>query len=60
MLSDCGNSSWKHGSIHSRVCAAAGSDDCAAQNLKNYAASINAEFPDEQVSVLLSALGARP
>jgi uncharacterized protein (TIGR02444 family) len=42
------------------VCAAAGSDDCAAQNLKNYAASIDAEFPDEQVSVLLSALGARP
>ena len=43
----------------SAVCAAAGCDDCAAQNLKNYAASINAEFPDEQVSVLLSALGAR-
>jgi uncharacterized protein (TIGR02444 family) len=41
------------------VCAVAGYDDCAAQNLKNYAASINAEFPDEQVSVLLSALEAR-
>jgi len=41
------------------VCAAAGYDDCGAQNLKNYAASINAEFPDEQVSVLLSALEAR-
>jgi uncharacterized protein (TIGR02444 family) len=41
------------------VCTA-GCDDCAAQNLKNYAASINAEFPDEHISVLLSALGARP
>jgi uncharacterized protein (TIGR02444 family) len=41
------------------ACAAAGCDDCAAQNLKNYAASINAEFPDQQVAVLLSALGAR-
>ncbi len=41
------------------VCASVGCDDCAAQNLKNYATSINAEFPDAQVSVLLSALGAR-
>jgi uncharacterized protein (TIGR02444 family) len=41
------------------VCEAAGCDDCAVQNLKNYAASINAEFPDQQVAVLLSALGAR-
>jgi uncharacterized protein (TIGR02444 family) len=40
------------------ICAAADCDDCAAQNLNNYAASIDAEFPDEEVSVLLSALGA--
>ena len=41
------------------VCATASCDDCAAQNLKNYAASINAKFPEELVSVLLSAFGAR-
>jgi uncharacterized protein (TIGR02444 family) len=41
------------------VCAAAGCDDCADQNLRNYAASIEVEFPEEQVSVLLSAFGAR-
>lgn len=43
----------------SAVCAAADCNDCAARNLKNYAASIKAEFPEELVSVLLSAFGAR-
>jgi hypothetical protein len=34
--------------------------DCAAQNLKNYATTIDAEFSEEQASVLPSALRTTP
>lgn len=39
---------------------AASREDCVANNLENYAAAINATFPDEQVSVLTSALAPKP
>lgn len=41
------------------TCESAGLKDCAIRNVANYAAAINAKFPDEQVSVLLTALEAR-